>query len=114
MLRTVSDLLVAKPELERRLLQIIINKLVCLTLPITLPSSCFVGLIRFAQGDPERRVCSHAVSLLSQLCMAHPNMKMVVVKEAEQELFRPNVPERAQYVAICCCVVVVVFSFAYV
>ncbi|KAJ7521119.1 hypothetical protein O6H91_19G038900 [Diphasiastrum complanatum] len=76
-LKTVFELLKAKPEQERTLLSALINKL----------------------GDPERKVSSTASYLLSCLLTAHPNMKKIVVVEVESFVFRPNVGLRAKYYA---------------
>eukprot|EP00850_Spirogloea_muscicola_P023741 SM000385S14619 [mRNA] locus=s385:504:8518:+ [translate_table: standard] len=74
-LKTVFELLKAKPEQERRLLSALINKL----------------------GDPDRKVASKAGYLLGSLLIAHPNMKMVVVQEADLFVFRSHVGLRARY-----------------
>ena len=65
-LKAAYELLAAKPELEGRLLTILVNKL----------------------GDPNRRVASKAGYLLSCLLTQHPLMGMVVVREVESFLFR--------------------------
>ncbi|TPX36685.1 hypothetical protein SmJEL517_g01384 [Synchytrium microbalum] len=74
----IHDLLVAKPEQEQNLLVLLVNKL----------------------GDSDRKVAAKAVHHLTQLLSTHPNMKMVVIKEVQQLLFRPNVAARAQYISI--------------
>eukprot|EP00850_Spirogloea_muscicola_P010284 SM000060S19616 [mRNA] locus=s60:111234:119561:- [translate_table: standard] len=74
-LKTLFELLKAKPEQERRLLSALINKL----------------------GDPDRKVASKAGYLLGSLLIAHPNMKMVVVQEADSFVFRSHVGLRARY-----------------
>ncbi|XP_024383278.1 protein SLOW WALKER 2 [Physcomitrium patens] len=76
-LKTVFELLKAKPEQERRLLSALVNKL----------------------GDPERKVASNASYLLSCLLTTHPVMKAVVVEEVDSFLFRPHVGNRARYYA---------------
>eukprot|EP00794_Sanderia_malayensis_P020332 gene20332-22332_t len=73
------ELLAMKPELEQKLLTLIVNKL----------------------GDPYRKVASRAIYLLSQLVTKHPNMKMIVIEEVERLLYRPNVASKTQYYAIC-------------
>ncbi|KAJ3036867.1 hypothetical protein HDV00_002350 [Rhizophlyctis rosea] len=78
MLTYISDLLTTKPEQEQNLLALLVNKL----------------------GDQDRKLASKASHLLSQLLLKHPAMKLVVVKEVERLLFRPNVQERARYYAI--------------
>lgn len=65
-LKAAFELLAAKPELEGRLLTVLVNKL----------------------GDPNRRVASKAGFLLSCLLTQHPLMGMVVVREVESFLFR--------------------------
>lgn len=80
------DLLVSKPEQEQNLLALLVNKLV------------FHSSNR--QGDLEKRIASKAVHLLSLLLSSHPNMKLIVIKETEQLLFRLNISQRAQYYAV--------------
>ncbi|KAJ3119917.1 hypothetical protein HK098_005025 [Nowakowskiella sp. JEL0407] len=72
------ELLSGKPEQEQNLLALLVNKL----------------------GDTDRKIASRCVYLLSQLLTKHPNMKLVVISEVEQLLFRQNLQERAQYYAI--------------
>lgn len=77
--RTVFDLLVAKPEMEKALLAMLVNKL----------------------GDPDKKVSSTASYNLSQLIEKHhPQMRLVVVREVEHMLLRPNITRKAQYFAI--------------
>lgn len=77
--RTVFELLVAKPENEKVLLFLLVNKL----------------------GDPERRVSSTASNCLTELIRKHhPQMRVVVVREVEQMVVRPNVKPRTQYYAV--------------
>ncbi|KAJ3051445.1 hypothetical protein HK097_007531, partial [Rhizophlyctis rosea] len=78
MLTYISDLLSSKPEQEQNLLALLVNKL----------------------GDLDRKLASKASHLLAQLLLQHPNMKLVVVREVERLLFRPNVGERARYYAV--------------
>jgi len=77
-LKTMFDLLKNKPEQERKLLSMLVNKL----------------------GDPERKVASNAGYHLSCLLTAHPNMKAVVVDEVDIFVFRPHVGLRARYHAV--------------
>lgn len=77
-LKTMFDLLKNKPEQERKLLSMLVNKL----------------------GDPERKVASNAGYHLSCLLSAHPNMKAVVVDEVDIFVFRPHVGLRARYHAV--------------
>lgn len=78
-LSTVFDLLSEYPEQENALLGMIVNKL----------------------GDPERKLATKAAHLLSQLVSKHPNMKVVVAREVQQLLHRPNIGAKAQYYGIC-------------
>ncbi|XP_044014892.1 CCAAT/enhancer-binding protein zeta-like [Aphidius gifuensis] len=75
----MTDLLIANSEQEQKLLEFIINKV----------------------GDPKSKVASKAVCCLNKLLHEHPAMKVVVLKEIEKLLFRPNIGQRAQYYAIC-------------
>lgn len=75
----VFELLHMKPEQEQALLCILVNKL----------------------GDPERKVASKSSYLLNELVMKHPKMKLVVIKEVERMMYRPNMSDKAQYYAIC-------------
>jgi len=70
----IFDLLCAKPEQEKNLLALVVNKL----------------------GDTEKKLASKASYLLAQVLLKHPNMKLVVIKEIEQLLFRQNVSLKAQ------------------
>ncbi|KAL1525563.1 hypothetical protein AB1Y20_020417 [Prymnesium parvum] len=70
-------MLSSKPELERKLLPALINKL----------------------GDTEKKVASRVTHLLNQLMLAHPLMKPVVLAEVQRFVLRPNVSHRAQYYA---------------
>jgi hypothetical protein len=71
-LQTVSELLAGKPEQESRLLAMLVNKL----------------------GDPSRATCSKAIEVLKQVMRAHPAMKIVIVREVRQFLYRPNLKIR--------------------
>ncbi|KAL9954460.1 hypothetical protein ACROYT_G042001 [Oculina patagonica] len=79
MLGTIFDLLSEKPEQEQVLLSLLVNKI----------------------GDPDRKVASKAVYLTRSLVTKHPNMKLVVTKEIEKLLYRPNIALKAQYFAVC-------------
>jgi len=79
MLGTIYDLLSEKPEQEQILLSLLVNKI----------------------GDPDRKVASKAVYLTRSLVTKHPNMKLVVTKEIEKLLYRPNIAIKAQYFAVC-------------
>ncbi|KAI9031685.1 CBF/Mak21 family-domain-containing protein [Phycomyces nitens] len=78
MIKCIQDLLSGKPEQEQNLLKLLVNKL----------------------GDSENKVAAKTAQMLTDLLIAHPGMKMYVVREIEQLLLRPNVSERAQYYAI--------------
>jgi len=81
-LKSVSicfDLLAAKPEREKELLTMLVNKL----------------------GDPIRKVASNAAYFLRKLVEEHhPQMKLVLIQEVEQLLFRSNVGLRTRYYSI--------------
>ncbi len=75
----VFDLLVAKPEKEKQLLAMLVNKL----------------------GDPERKVASNASYYLRLLVEKHhPQMKLILVREVEQLLHRKNIGRKTQYYAV--------------
>lgn len=77
--KTISELLIAKPEGERALLAMLVNKL----------------------GDPEKVVSSKAAYCLTELIVKHhPQMRLIVIREVEQLLTRPNVTRKTQYYAI--------------
>lgn len=77
--KQISELLIAKPEHEKELLSMLVNKL----------------------GDPDRKVSSTASFNLSQLIdKHHPQMRLIVIREVEQLLTRPNVTMRTQYFAV--------------
>lgn len=77
--RVCFDLLVAKPENEKALLAMLVNDL----------------------GSPERRVASSASYYLNLLVSKHhPAMKLVVVREVELLVHRPNVGLRTRYYAV--------------
>ncbi|XP_024524800.1 CCAAT/enhancer-binding protein zeta [Selaginella moellendorffii] len=75
--KTLYELLKAKPEQEKKLLSAVVNKL----------------------GDPERKAASNAGYFLSCLLKEHPNMTKVVLNEVEAFMFRPNLGMRAIYYA---------------
>eukprot|EP00927_Polykrikos_kofoidii_P028740 TRINITY_DN25009_c0_g1_i1.p1 TRINITY_DN25009_c0_g1~~TRINITY_DN25009_c0_g1_i1.p1 ORF type:complete len:892 (-),score=158.44 TRINITY_DN25009_c0_g1_i1:611-3286(-) len=74
-IRTVHDLLTAKPEQERALLSLLVNKF----------------------GDLTSKVSSLVSQCLKKLEEAHPGMKSVIAKEAEVFLGRPNITASSQY-----------------
>jgi ribosome biogenesis protein MAK21 len=77
--RVCFDLLVAAPENEKALLAMLVNEL----------------------GSPERKVASSASFYLTQLVAKHhPAMKLIVVREIEEFIHRPNIGLRARYYAI--------------
>ncbi|TPX71380.1 hypothetical protein SpCBS45565_g01118 [Spizellomyces sp. 'palustris'] len=78
MIQYTYDLLSSKPEQEQNLLSLLVNKV----------------------GDQDRKLASKSAHLLSQLLTTHPAMKLVVIKEVERLLFRPNVTDRARYYAV--------------
>lgn len=77
--RVCFDLLVAKPENEKALLALLVNEL----------------------GAPERKVASSASYYLNLLVSKHhPVMKLVVVREVELLVHRPNIGLRTRYYAV--------------
>ncbi|XP_066280307.1 CCAAT/enhancer-binding protein zeta-like [Branchiostoma lanceolatum] len=78
-LGTVLELLSNKPEQEKVLLELLVNKV----------------------GDPDYKIASKAAHLLGKLVDMHPNMRIVVVREVERLLYRPNVSNKAQYYSMC-------------
>lgn len=77
--KVISELLIAKPENEKLLLAMLVNKL----------------------GDPDRKVSSTASHCMRELIEKHhPQMKLIVVKEIEQLLIRQNVTRRSQYYSV--------------
>eukprot|EP01124_Arcella_intermedia_P019447 TRINITY_DN26761_c0_g1_i1.p1 TRINITY_DN26761_c0_g1~~TRINITY_DN26761_c0_g1_i1.p1 ORF type:complete len:880 (-),score=291.92 TRINITY_DN26761_c0_g1_i1:6-2423(-) len=77
-LKFVFDLLTSKPEEEHTLLALLVNKL----------------------GDSEKRLASNTAFYLTKLLEQHSNMKLVVVREIETFIHRPNLSDRAQYYSI--------------
>jgi ribosome biogenesis protein MAK21 len=71
-LQTASELLCGKPEQEGRLLEMLVNKL----------------------GDPSRATCSKSIEVMKQVMKVHPAMKIVIVREVRQFLYRPNLKIR--------------------
>ncbi|XP_063773645.1 CCAAT/enhancer-binding protein zeta [Pseudophryne corroboree] len=78
-LNVVHELLCNKPEEEKTLLVLLVNKL----------------------GDPHYKIATKASYLLERLLSKHPNMKVVVCLEVERLLYRPNISEKAQYYGVC-------------
>eukprot|EP00731_Ephydatia_muelleri_P028352 Em0019g1225a len=76
----IFDLLYQKPEQEQSLLQLLVNKL----------------------GDPVRKVASKCIFFLLKLLNHHINMKVIVAKEIEILIHRPNINPKAQYYGVCC------------
>eukprot|EP01029_Cantina_marsupialis_P029556 TRINITY_DN781838_c0_g1_i1.p1 TRINITY_DN781838_c0_g1~~TRINITY_DN781838_c0_g1_i1.p1 ORF type:complete len:790 (+),score=322.45 TRINITY_DN781838_c0_g1_i1:111-2480(+) len=74
-LKAVYNLLVNKPEQEKRLLTILVNKL----------------------GDPQKKVSSRVSQLLIQLLEIHPVMVQAVIKEIKQVVFREKASKQALY-----------------
>ncbi|MEE6475246.1 hypothetical protein FKM82_010667 [Ascaphus truei] len=78
-LNVAHELLCNKPEEEKALLVLLVNKL----------------------GDPQYRIATKASYLLETLLNKHPNMKVIVCQEVERLLYRPNISEKAQYYGVC-------------
>eukprot|EP01125_Pyxidicula_operculata_P019539 TRINITY_DN709_c1_g2_i1.p1 TRINITY_DN709_c1_g2~~TRINITY_DN709_c1_g2_i1.p1 ORF type:complete len:997 (+),score=340.08 TRINITY_DN709_c1_g2_i1:79-3069(+) len=78
MIKCIFDLLCAKPEEEHFLLNVLVNKL----------------------GDLEKKIASKIIYLLTLILEQHPNMKIVIAREIENFLHRPNLSARAQYYSI--------------
>jgi ribosome biogenesis protein MAK21 len=77
-IRTIYELLAAKPEQERALLALLVNKF----------------------GDLAPKVSSNVSFHLKKLVDSHPGMKLVIAKEIEIFLARPNVTQKSKYFAI--------------
>ena len=77
-IQAMHELLMKKPEKEKRLLAMLVNKL----------------------GDPDRKIGANVVFLLQQLIREHPGMKGVIVDELEALIFRGNVSLRAQFYSL--------------
>ncbi|KAJ7416000.1 CCAAT/enhancer-binding protein zeta [Willisornis vidua] len=78
-LAVAHELLCNKPEQEKALLVLLVNKL----------------------GDPQNKIATKASYLLETLLHKHPNMKGVVCSEVERLLYRSNINVKTQYYAIC-------------
>eukprot|EP00887_Chlorella_sp_A99_P005084 scaffold25.g5084.t1 len=76
--KALFELLRQKPEGEQRLLSALVNKL----------------------GDPDRKLASKVGHLLGRLLAEHPGMRLVVAREVERFVFRPNLADRARYYAV--------------
>nr|CAD2178274.1 unnamed protein product [Meloidogyne enterolobii] len=72
--KEMTELLIDRPEQEQFLLNSIVNKL----------------------GHPLYRVGSKVAMFLEQLIRKHPNMRLIVIKEIEQLMFRKNILPKAQ------------------
>ena len=77
-INALFSLLSSLPEREKVVLTLLVNKL----------------------GDPDKKVASRIVYLLSELVHLHRGMRMAVVKEVEAFLLRKGVSERGQYYAV--------------
>lgn len=73
-----AKLLSHGPEKEQMILSTLINKM----------------------GDPQPKVAAKAQYQLTEVCHQHPNMCEVMIAETDRFLFRPNLSERAQHVAL--------------
>ncbi|CAF0814566.1 unnamed protein product [Rotaria sordida] len=76
----LERLLSQRPEQEKRLLELIVDKL----------------------GDLDSNVAAKTLHLLNQLLEKHPGMKTVLVNEIERLLFRQNIRQSAQHYGLCC------------
>ena len=74
----VQQLLSAKPEQERRLLAMLVNKI----------------------GDPESNIAVKTLDALRRLLKAHPAMKGVVVREVQLKVSRPGTQPRTMYTGV--------------
>lgn len=77
-IRTAHELLAAKPEQERALLGLLVNKF----------------------GDLASKVSSSVSVHIKKLVEAHPGMKRVVVQEIEAFLMRANITAKSRYSAL--------------
>jgi ribosome biogenesis protein MAK21 len=77
-IQAMQELLSKKPEQEKRLLSLLVNKL----------------------GDPDRKIGANVVFMLQQIIREHPGMKISIVKELEALMFRDHVAKRAQYYSL--------------
>ncbi|KAF8311673.1 CBF/Mak21 family-domain-containing protein [Cantharellus anzutake] len=71
----IYQLLYTKPEQEQNLLRVLVNKL----------------------GDTEKRVASRASRHVVTLLQHHPGMKLVIIREATELIFRPVAPQLLQH-----------------
>ncbi|BFZ64904.1 RNA-binding ribosome biosynthesis protein mak21 [Saitoella coloradoensis] len=78
MVTYLFELLRDKPEQEQNLLRLLVNKL----------------------GDTDRKVASKTSYNVLQLEQSHPFMKSIVIREIEQLVFKPSVPQHALYYAM--------------
>ncbi|CAK9042641.1 unnamed protein product [Durusdinium trenchii] len=76
--RTAYELLSAKPEQEKALLAMLINKL----------------------GDSSSKVSSNVAWCIKELLKEHPGMKSPVLKEVEAFVARPNITQSSKYSAL--------------
>ncbi|CAE7243842.1 Cebpz [Symbiodinium sp. CCMP2592] len=76
--RSAYELLSAKPEQEKALLALLVNKF----------------------GDSSSKVSSQVSFCLKELLKKHPGMKGPVVKEMEAFLARPNITQKSKYSAL--------------
>ncbi|GJQ09613.1 hypothetical protein GpartN1_g1404.t1 [Galdieria partita] len=77
-LKLARELIERKPEGERFLLALIINKM----------------------GDPSKTIASKSGYFLHQILFRHPHMKSFIAKEVMQFCVRPNLPLRAKQYAL--------------
>lgn len=77
-LKTMYELLRYKPEQERRLLTVLVNKL----------------------GDSANEAASSGIYHLTNLLSDHPNMTAVVIHKVDSFLFRPHLELQAKYRAV--------------
>mmetsp|Transcript_53900 Transcript_53900/g.115099 ORF Transcript_53900/g.115099 Transcript_53900/m.115099 type:complete len:957 (-) Transcript_53900:369-3239(-) len=77
-LKTVYEMLSAKPEQERALMAMLVNKF----------------------GDHASKVSSNSSYYLKQLVEAHPGMKVIVAREVEAFLMRANITSKSRYCAV--------------
>lgn len=77
-IQTSADLLSSKPEQERALLGLLVNKF----------------------GDMQGKVTSKSTLLIKKLLQDHPGMKGVVTREMETFLARPNITDKSKYTSI--------------
>ena len=74
----MAELLTERPEQEQFLLAALVNRL----------------------GHPQHRVGAKVAQMLELLVQKHPNMRLVVVKEIEQIIFRKNISPKTQRYAL--------------